>query len=148
MKAVVLTLVALLFSAITASAQVVDSWRLTICPPAVAGTACAGSPTATVGTFTLIAVTCNLPVQPTPTIPPPVNQNPVRVVWDDPAIVGRSCLWVPAAGSPPMNLAPGNYEATLIAVSGTTVSAESVRVPFTNVLVVVVSAPTGVRVLR
>lgn len=104
-----------------ASAQQIDSYVLR--------SYAVGAPTPT-STFTFLssAVTCNLP-QPSGTLS---NVNPTRVIWNDPNITGRACIWTDPGSGPLFALPIGNYEATLTATNSVGTSAETARVPFSK----------------
>lgn len=105
-----------------ASAQQIDSYVLR--------SYAVGAPAPT-STFTFLAttVTCNL-AQPSGVLS---NVNPTRVVWNDPSIAGRACVWTDPGTGPLFSLPIGNYEATLTAVNSVGASAEQVaRIPFSK----------------
>jgi hypothetical protein len=71
--------------------------------------------------------------------------NPTRVIWDDPANVGKVCVYaVPTGGTLP-SLPVGTYEGTLTAFNSIG-QAESARAPFSRLSGP--AAPTGLRVIR
>ena len=92
-------------------------------------------------TFLAAAVSCN---QVTPTNTNTVN--PTRMYWDDPANVGKVCIYTPAAGAPLLSLPVGSFEGTLTANNAAGPSAESARVPFSKLAVPPVL--TGLRFTR
>lgn len=90
----------------------------------------ATAPLVTNDAFPSTSVACN---QPPPTATSTIN--PTRVVWDDPAIPGRVCIFLPSTSAGLFALPiPGDYEATLTFTDGTTSlsSPESARAPFTR----------------
>ena len=114
-------LAAIVLVAPSAHAQTIDRWSLKIFNVGA---------TAPLSTTDLLAanVVCNqAPPPPGPSI------NPTRVVFDDPLIAGRACIWTDT-GTGPLFAVPfgGSYEATLVAVAGVLVSLESNRAPFTR----------------
>ena len=72
--------------------------------------------------------------------------NPTRIVWDDPAIAGRVCIYAPASGATLLSFPVGAYEGTLTGINVVGVGAESARAPFTRA--VAAGAPAGLRFIR
>jgi len=90
--------------------------------------------------FPATAVQCNQPQVTTTN-----TTNPTRVVWTDPALSGRECIWTFGGGGVIPSLPSGAYEGALLAINDAG-SAESARAPF--VRLDVPAAPGGVRLLR
>jgi len=72
--------------------------------------------------------------------------NPTRVVWDDPAVAGRVCIYTPAAGGALVSFPLGAYEGTLTAINSVGASGESARAPFSRAAAA--TAPSGLRFIR
>jgi len=97
----------------------------------------------TVSPLSLADIVCNLaPPAGTSTV------NPTRVLWDDPANVGKVCIWTPSvvAGSPLVVLPNGSYEGTVTVTDAAGTSAPSNRAPFSKAPVP--AARTGVKLYR
>lgn len=92
-------------------------------------------------TFLPTAAICN---QAAPTIANTVN--PTRVVWDDPAVLGKVCIYTGSPTGPLFSMPAGNYEATLAAINAAGSSPESARSPFSRLAVL--AAPTNVKAIR
>lgn len=74
-------------------------------------------------------VTCNQ------TAPTSTNTvNPTRVVFDDPNVAGKVCIWVDPGTGPlaSMPFGASSYEGTLTATNAAGTTAESARAPFTR----------------
>jgi hypothetical protein len=76
------------------------------------------------------ALVCNLAQPAAAPVPAP---NPTKVIFDDPANVGKACMWTDS-GTGPLFSVPfgGSYEGTLAATNVAGTSAETSRVPFTR----------------
>lgn len=85
-------------------------------------------------------ITCNQPVAAVGGS----NVNPTKVLWEDPSIAGRDCVYTAPATSPLRTLGVGEYEATLTAINDGG-SATSARVPFSR-RSLIPAVPTRVRV--
>ena len=114
-------LAAIVLTAPSAHAQTIDRWSLKIFNVGA---------TAPLSTTDLLAanVVCNqAPPPPGPSI------NPTRVVFDDPLIAGRACIWTDT-GTGPLFAVPfgGSYEASLTATNAAGTSGESIRASFTR----------------
>lgn len=91
--------------------------------------------------FLASAVLCNqAPVANPSTI------NPGRVTWDDPANVGRICVFVAPPAAALLAFPVGNYEATLSLSNAAGASADSARAPFSRLAVP--AAPLNPRFIR
>ena len=134
---VLLALGALVLVASTASAQSIDKWQLRIY--------LAGAAVPISSTDLLVAnVACGLPAPLTGS-----TINPNKVGWDNVAPGSGFCRW-DDPGTGVLNSLPfgaASYDATLVAVNGTLVSAESAKATFTRPGVTP-AAPTGLRVVR
>lgn len=80
-----------------------------------------------------------------------VTINPLKVVWNDPNVSGKVCIWVDpqTVGSPLAAVPIGTavYEATLTSTSSAGTTPESARATFTKPGVIL-SAPTGLKLVR
>ncbi len=121
MKRFVIALSLILFAS-SAHAQSIVRWTIRIYNQG------APSPLTTPVDLLAANVTCNL--DPATVISGP---NPTKAVWDDPAAVGKVCVWTDP-GTGPILSTPfgGTYEATLTATNSAGTSAESARAPFTH----------------
>jgi hypothetical protein len=74
--------------------------------------------------------------------------NPMKALWDDPAVTGKVCVYTDP-GTGPLLSTPfgGSFEATLTASNSAGTSPESARAPFTRPGLPP-SAPTGLRLGR
>ena len=130
-----LVLLALGLMAGTASAQA-TGYDLQIYVP--------GAPSPqSVSPLALTDIVCNLaPPTGTSTV------NPTRVLWDDPANVGKVCIWTPSvtAGSPLVLLPNGSYEGTVTVTDAAGTSPPSNRASFSKAPVP--AARTGVKLYR
>lgn len=134
-------LVAALGFPVTAEAQAVSAYRLTIYPQ---GSASAVSAT----DIPVGMLTCN--VVP-PTVPTGTIANPRSLDFPDPAVTGRVCEWVEPASGGPFSRLPYSatlvYEATLRAVNSAGAGPEGPRSnPFSRPGLPPAAAPGTVRV--
>lgn len=123
MKHILLTLVAVLAVASSASAQAVTSWTIKVYD--------AGTQTLRANvTVPLAAVSCN---QTNPSATPANPANPNQSIWDDPANLNKSCIFTDTGTGPYLSMTfGGSFETTLTANNVAGPGLESPRVPFTR----------------
>lgn len=92
--------------------------------------------------FLISAATCNQAAPATTN-----TVNPTRIIFDDPAVAGRVCIYVLPASAALFTLAnPGNYEGSIAVTTSAGTSAESARAFFSRAPQPPV--PTGLKITR
>ncbi len=133
-----LTLLILALAAAPASAQAVTSYTFKISNQ--------GAPAPlSVTVLPAAGFVCN-------SLPPPapVGVNPLFILFDDPALAGKVCVYTDSGAGPLLALPFGSgiYTATLAATNAVSTSLDSVTSPPFSKPGVGAAVPTGVRVYR